>query len=122
MLAALLVRPGDPLSPEQLAGALWGEQPPPSWPKVVQGCISRLRRVLGAESIATVPSGYRIRPDSVDVDREEFEALVARGREYAGSDAPERAAALFEQALGRGTGGRSPSSRSGRPGGWRPSG
>ena len=56
VLAALLVRPGDPLSPEQLADALWGEQPPASWPKVVQGCISRLRRVLGAESIATVPS------------------------------------------------------------------
>ena len=100
VLAALLVRPGDPLSPEQLADALWGEEPPASWLKVVQGCISRLRRVLGAESIETVPSGYRMRPDAVDVDRDEFEALVARGREYAGSDAPERAAALFEQALG----------------------
>lgn len=100
VLTALLIHPGDPLSPEQLADALWGEAPPASWPKVVQGCISRLRRVLGTESIATVPSGYRLRPGAVDVDREEFEELVARGREYAAADAPERACAIFEQALG----------------------
>ena len=100
VLTALLVRPGDPLSPEQLADALWGEEPPVSWPKVVQGCVSRLRRVLGAEAIATVPAGYRLRPDTVEVDREEFQSLVARGRENAASGAPERAVALFEQALG----------------------
>ena len=56
--------------------------------------------MLGAEAIATVPAGYRLRPDTVEVDREEFQSLVARGRENAASGAPERAVALLEQALG----------------------
>jgi len=100
VLTAFLVRPGDPLSPEQLADALWGESPPASWTKVIQGCVSRLRRALGADAIATVSGGYRLRPGVLDVDREEFESLVARGREYAVAGTPERAVVAFEQALG----------------------
>jgi DNA-binding SARP family transcriptional activator len=31
VLAALAVRPGEVVSAEQLADALWGERPPASW-------------------------------------------------------------------------------------------
>ena len=97
VLAALAVRPGDALNAEVLADALWGERPPPSWTKVVQGCISRLRRVLGADLISTTSAGYRLTP--VDSDRDEFEALAARGREYLATGTPERAVVAFRAAL-----------------------
>src|SRR6266508_2320477 len=42
VLAALVVHPGEVVSAEQLADVLWGEQLPPSWSKVVQGCVVRL--------------------------------------------------------------------------------
>ena len=97
VLAALAVRPGDALNAEVLADALWGERPPPSWTKVVQGCISRLRRVLGADLISTTSAGYRL--TLVDSDRDEFEALAARGREYLATGTPERAVVAFRAAL-----------------------
>jgi DNA-binding SARP family transcriptional activator len=53
VLAALALHPGEAVSAERLADALWGETPPPSWPKVVQGCVVRLRKSLGARAIAT---------------------------------------------------------------------
>lgn len=47
VLSALAVNPAEVSSVERLADALWGARPPTSWPKVVPGCIHRLRRVLG---------------------------------------------------------------------------
>ncbi len=99
VLAALLVRLGGPLSAEELADALWGEEHPASWLKVVHGCVSRLRRTLGAGAIETVPVGYRLRSDAVDLDTVDFESLAQRGHQYADAGAPERAIGLFEQAL-----------------------
>ena len=39
---------------------MWGDVPPPTWNKVVQGCVSRLRKVLGVAAIETSPAGYRL--------------------------------------------------------------
>lgn len=99
VLSALAVHPGDSLSAEAIADALWAEQPPASWAKVVQGCISRLRSALGAEAIETHPGGYRLEPQRVELDRDEFEQLIAGGREHLAVGSPERAAAAFGQAL-----------------------
>ena len=55
MLEVLALRPGEVVSAERLADALWGDVPPPSWNKVVQGCVVRLRKVLGVEAIETSP-------------------------------------------------------------------
>jgi len=99
-LAALAVRRGQVLTPDQLADALWGESPPPSWPKQVQICVARLRKVLGPSTIETVaPTGYRLSlsDDEVDIDR--FEQLVERGRLLAASDEPDRATSTFARAL-----------------------
>lgn len=60
VLEALAARPGETVRAEALAEALWGEQLPPSWSRVVQGCVSRLRKVLGPASIATAGTGYRL--------------------------------------------------------------
>jgi WD40 repeat protein/DNA-binding SARP family transcriptional activator len=99
-LAALAVRRGQVLTPDQLADALWRENPPPSWPKQVQICIARLRKVLGPSAIETVaPTGYRLSLSDDDLDIDRFEQLVERGRMLAASDEPDRATSTFARAL-----------------------
>ena len=73
VLAALAVRPGEVVSAERLADALWGERPPASWNKVVPGCVMRLRRVLGAEAIETTAHGYRLVVPADEIDAQRFE-------------------------------------------------
>ena len=41
-----MVRAGEAVDKQVLADALWGDDPPATWPKMVQGCIVRLRRRL----------------------------------------------------------------------------
>jgi DNA-binding SARP family transcriptional activator len=60
LLAALAVRPGDSLSAERLADALWAESPPSSWAEAVRGCVVRLSRALGSGAIDATPVGYRL--------------------------------------------------------------
>ncbi len=99
VLAALAVRPGEVVSSEQLADALWGERPPASWNKVVPGCVMRLRRVLGAAAIETTPHGYRLVVPVDEIDAQRFERLVRRGGELLTLGEPERAAHVLGEAL-----------------------
>ena len=100
VLAALTVARGRVLSAEQLADALWGETPPPSSGKVVQGCVMRLRKVLGRQAIETSPHGYRLVVQGDDIDATRFEHLVGRARELLTLGEPERAAYAVTEALG----------------------
>ena len=99
VLAALAVRPGDVVSAERLADALWGERPPASWNKVVPGCVMRVRRVLGATAIETTPHGYRLVVPVDEIDAQRFERLVGRGRELLTLGESERAAHVLGEAL-----------------------
>lgn len=81
VLAALASRPGRAITADALSEALWGATPPASSAKVVQGCIARLRKRLGAEAIETMANGYRLVSDVIDVDIQRFEESLARGRE-----------------------------------------
>ena len=99
MLAALAVHCGEAVSAERLADALWGDELPASWPKVVQGCVVRLRRSLGKDVVKTVPGGYRLDLLDDEVDARVFERLVRRGRVLSSSGEPRRAAATFSDAL-----------------------
>ena len=47
VLQALAASHGEVLSADQLADAVWGDHPPASWRKNLQGCVMRLRRLLG---------------------------------------------------------------------------
>jgi len=76
VLAALALRRGEAVSAEQLADALWGERPSASWAKVVQGCVVRLRKLVGAAAIVTEPEGYRL---VLPVDEVDAPALRAPG-------------------------------------------
>src|SRR6476661_6721858 len=99
VLAALVTRAGRPVGKDVLADALWGEAVPDSAAKVVQGCVLRLRRVLGAAAIETTPSGYvlRVHADGLDISR--FERLVTQARQRLSDGEPDRAGYLVEQAL-----------------------
>ena len=99
ILSALCVEPGRSVPPEALAEALWGDVPPKSWSKVVQGSVMRLRRALGTDAIHTTALGYQVPVDQLDLDTVEFERLVARGREFLALNQPERAATTFSAAL-----------------------
>jgi len=99
VLAALAMHPGDVLSVEQLADAVWGDEPPPSWSKNLQGCISRLRKQLGADLIETAGQGYRLRVPADTVDAAEFARAAGRARELLTLNEPERARYVASQAL-----------------------
>ena len=95
LLAVLLVHAGEVVSTDRLIHELWGERPPETARKALQGHVSQLRKVLGPDAIVTRPPGYalRIAPGLLDADR--FETLVeeARGAE------PALAVAKLEAAL-----------------------
>ena len=99
VLAALAVRPGEIRTADGLADALWGDHPPASWKKVVQGCVARLRKVLGPETIETLPQGYRLTVSSDELDTLRFERRIGRGRELLTVGEVERASYTFGQAL-----------------------
>ncbi len=110
VLGALVARLGKSVSVESLATALWGDDLPASWSKVIPGCIMRLRRVIAPASIETAPLGYLLVADGVDIDTVEFERLVARGSELLELGEPDRAVhALLVQLWRSGAASRSPS-------------
>jgi DNA-binding SARP family transcriptional activator/WD40 repeat protein len=98
VLAALAVR-DEGLAADQLAAAVWGDEPPASWPKQVQICVMRLRRALGPDAIETTAGGYRLAVIGDDLDTRRFEGLVERGRTLAADREPDRAAATLARAL-----------------------
>ena len=104
VLSVLAVRRRETVSPDQIAEALWGDEPPSTWPKQVQMCVARLRRVLGPAMIETTASGYRLMLGGDDLDLHRFEQLVDRGRVLAATGEPDRAVATFARALSLWTG------------------
>ena len=99
VLAVLATRPGHPVAPDRIADALWGDTPPATAGKVLQGCIARLRKVMGKEAIETSTQGYALTLPSDEIDSMQFERLVTRGRELLTLGEVDRAAYLLTQAL-----------------------
>jgi DNA-binding SARP family transcriptional activator/tetratricopeptide (TPR) repeat protein len=102
VLAALLLRRGQPAGIDELAEALWGAEPPASARVTLHNYVLRLRRALGAAGesvIVTGPGGYRIDlgPDELDVGR--FEAALAAGRSAARAGDWARAARVLREGL-----------------------
>jgi YVTN family beta-propeller protein len=103
LFALLLVNRGEVVSTDRILEALWGDQPPETAAKAVQGYVSHLRRVLEPgdrrELLVTRAPGYVLRPDGVVVDATRFEQLAADGRRALDDGAPDEAALLFDEAL-----------------------
>lgn len=98
VLAVLALRRGVAVRAETLTDALWGEEPPESATKVVQGCIVRLRRALGTTTIRTTAAGYVLSLHRDEVDVAVFEDLVTRARGLLASGQPDRVRFLADRA------------------------
>jgi DNA-binding SARP family transcriptional activator len=104
LLAALLLERNRPVSADRLIDALWGERAPASAANSVQVYVSRLRRTLASAcrdaQLLTKPTGYVLAVRDDDVDAEQFERLLAEGREALRAGEAARAEAVLARALG----------------------
>ncbi|HYH58455.1 MAG TPA: BTAD domain-containing putative transcriptional regulator [Thermoleophilaceae bacterium] len=99
VLAILLLRRGEVVTAERIVDELWAERPPETAVKTVQVYVSRLRKVIGGEVLATRGGGYALDLPDDQVDAARFERLAAEGRDaLARGDATE-AAKLLSSAL-----------------------
>jgi YVTN family beta-propeller protein len=100
LLAILLLRRGEVVSSDRLIDQLWGERPPATAAKTLQGYVSHLRKAIGDEVLLTRGGGYLLTtsPDQVDADR--FEAIVADARRALAAGDAADARKLLDEALG----------------------
>jgi DNA-binding SARP family transcriptional activator len=84
LLALLALHEGSTVSTDRLVEGLWGEDPPATAVKMVQVCVSQLRRALAAAgdgaAIVTRGRGYELRLGDGGLDARRFERLIAEGR------------------------------------------
>ena len=99
VLSALALECREVVGGARLADALWGDEVPASWNKVVQGCVVRLRRALGSATIETHPLGYRLTLTDDDLDTRRFEHQLSRARELLALGESERSMYAADEAL-----------------------
>jgi DNA-binding SARP family transcriptional activator/streptogramin lyase len=95
LLALLLLHLGEVVPVDMLVDELWGERPPPTAAKNVQGYVARLRRTLGDGVLVTQAPGYALRVDGERLDAARFQALVEEARH----EQPAVAARHLQEAL-----------------------
>jgi DNA-binding SARP family transcriptional activator len=101
VLALLLLHANQALSRDVIIDELWGENPPATAAKVLQNCISALRKELpgGAETLRTVGSAYALQVATDELDRDRFEHAVTRGRAALAAGESEQAGDQLRAAL-----------------------
>ncbi len=102
VLALLLLHRNEALTRDVMVDELWGGQPPPTASKVLQNCISALRKELpgGTETLRTLGGAYELRLGPDELDRDRFERLLAEGRAALEAEDHAEASDLIRQALG----------------------
>lgn len=96
VLALLIAANGRPVSTSSLIDDIWGDEPPPSARKALQGYVHHLRSELG-DVLTTETNGYSLTTNG-DVDAVEFESLHSRARDLSEDD-PGHARDLLGSAL-----------------------
>jgi DNA-binding SARP family transcriptional activator/DNA-binding beta-propeller fold protein YncE len=103
LFALLLIHRDEVVSTDRIVEVLWGNRPPETAGKAVQGYVSHLRRVLEPgderELLVTRAPGYVLRAEAITVDAKRFEQLAADARRALDDGSPEDAAPLFDEAL-----------------------
>src|SRR2546429_201797 len=99
LLAVLLLDRNRVVSVGRLVEDLWGDEPPETATKALQGYVSQLRKALGADRLLTKPPGYSLRVEDGELDLDRFEALAREGRELLGSGESKAAAKRLAEAL-----------------------
>jgi DNA-binding SARP family transcriptional activator len=102
VLAMLLLHGNEALTRDVIIDRLWGEEPPATAAKVLQNCISALRKELpgGVETLRTVGGAYSLALGPDELDRDRFERLVAEGRVAVSEEQHAEAAERLREALG----------------------
>jgi YVTN family beta-propeller protein len=98
LLGVLLLHANETVSTGRLVDELWGERPPATAEKLVQGYVHALRKQLGDGVVETQAPGYRLRVDPRSLDLLEFERLTEEARAVPAADSIElrrRALALW---------------------------
>ena len=99
LLAILLLHPNEPVPTDRVVDELWGEDPPKAAVKTVQVYMSRLRKLLGAQTIRSRPGGYMLCVDPGAIDLDRFEHLAREGRRALEAGDAATAAARLGEAL-----------------------
>ncbi|MEV4134983.1 BTAD domain-containing putative transcriptional regulator [Dactylosporangium sp. NPDC049742] len=86
VLATLLLDADQVVSVDRLIDGVWGEDPPPSATNALQTYLSRLRRVIGPDTLERHQRGYRVVACARQIDAQRFEHGVARSREALTAD------------------------------------
>jgi len=108
VVGLLLLRAGETVSADILAGDLWGENPPHSAATTLQTYIYYARKFFdehtpvtpGRSLLVTRPPGYVMDVDPDEVDAIRFERLVATARALLGQGRADEALAALHSALG----------------------
>jgi DNA-binding SARP family transcriptional activator len=108
LLAVLLLHANEVVSIDRLIDALWGDSPPDTAHKALQGNVLGLRKALEPDrkpdaawrTLVTQAPGYLLRVRPGEFDLELFEECTAEGRAALQRGDPARAAALLREALG----------------------
>jgi YVTN family beta-propeller protein len=80
LLLVLVLNRGAVVPADRLIDELWGERPPATAAKTVQGYVSRLRKALGEGVLITRGRGYVLETERGQVDVDRFDSLLAQGR------------------------------------------
>jgi len=99
VLALLLLHGNETLTRDVIVDELWGESPPPTAGKVLQNCVSALRKELPADTIRTVSGAYELVLEPDELDRDRFERLLAEGRAALETGDPAEASDQLRRAL-----------------------
>ena len=100
LLAVLLLHGNRVLSLDRLIEALWGDSPPETALKALQGYISQLRKALApAQRIITRAPGYLIELEGGELDLDRFESLTETARRAMAEGDPATAAHDLREAL-----------------------
>ena len=99
LLAMLMLGANRTVAREQLIDGLWGDDVPESGAKMVQICVSHLRRVLPSQLLRTRPPGYALELDPELLDLNRFLGLAAEGRAALAAGDPGAASARLRDAL-----------------------
>jgi DNA-binding SARP family transcriptional activator len=80
LLAVLLLHPNEVVSADRLIDELWGDDSPDRAHAALRVNVSRLRKALAHDLLATRSPGYAIRVETDELDLHRFERLVDEGR------------------------------------------
>jgi class 3 adenylate cyclase len=98
LLAVLLLSPNEAVASDRLVDEIWGERPPETASKLVQGYVSGLRKILG-NAIVTRAPGYAVRVGEGELDAVEAGRLTDEAKAAAAAGHLELASERLGRAL-----------------------